>query len=165
MSFKRFGFVLGLFLLFVFVISCNFACAVDNDTDISFEISDDLNESVLFESDDDLLTRTYSLNGGEFSDIQNVIKKANSGDTIRLSGKFHATSDSSIIKINKRLTITSSGNAVLDAKGLSGIFYLSKSAKGSVVSNLKFVNGYRDIASAMFIIAEDVTIDNCVFED
>ncbi|MBO6109637.1 MAG: hypothetical protein J6P12_02035 [Methanobrevibacter sp.] len=115
--------------------------------------------------DSELLSKTYSIDGGKFSDVQNVVDKAKSGDTIRLSGKFTASNGKSQIKIDKRLTITSASTATFDGKGVSGILNLKSDAKGTVISNLKFVNGYASVASAIYIDVKDITIKNCVFED
>lgn len=68
------------------------------------------------------MSRSFSLNGGSFEDIQNVVDKANSGDTIRLSGTFKASDSESLIKIDKTLNIVSSSGAVLNARSKSGIF-------------------------------------------
>ena len=105
------------------------------------------------------------MNGGSFEDIQNVVDKANSGDTIRLSGTFKASDSKSLIKIDKTLNIVSSSGAVLNARSKSGIFYLDTGAKNSIISGLTFINGKRVIASAIYIDAKKVTLEKCTFRN
>jgi uncharacterized repeat protein (TIGR01451 family) len=116
-------------------------------------------------NDNEVLGNTHTLNGGTFKDIKTAIKNAEDGDTISLSGTFKASSDVRIIEINKKLTITSSSQATLDGGKISSIFYLNIGAKGSVISNLKFINGVSDRGAAILIWADDVKVKNCVFED
>ena len=97
-------FILCVILIFILSFSSVYSNNLSNVT--SFDTNDEFltvdNYSDLYqESNDNLLGKTYSLNGGKFSDIQNMIDKAESGDTIRLSGKFKADNENSIIKINK----------------------------------------------------------------
>lgn len=156
-------FILLLLVVFLFSLTNVFAEDIGcNDTVLSDDRSFNNSLSIY---DEGLLSKTYSLDGSKFSDVQRVVDKAKSGDTICLSGKFTASKNKSLIKIDKRLTITSTGTATFDGKGISGIFNLKSGAKGSVISNLKFINGYRFAASAIYIDAKDVTINNCVFED
>ena len=155
-----------IFFMFVMILlSFNNVYAEDNGTVLIEDTADDSIDQSLDACDEDLLTKTYNIDGGKFSDIQDVLDKAKTGDIIRLSGKFTPSKSNTLINIDKSLTITSTDTATLDGKGISGIFNLKSSAKGSVISNLKFVNGYRFSASAIFINAKDITIKNCVFED
>ncbi len=151
-------------------------CAVDaNDTD---EIGLDVNvedkpvnsheNKLMLENTQEnptLQAKTYSVNGGTFSDIQNVIDKANDGDTIKLSGKFTSNGDDTIL-LKKKLTITSSSQATLDAKKKLVILRIFKGAANSQLSNLKFINGYSDSkGGAILITAQNVTFNKCVFEN
>ena len=129
---------------------------------VELDIGDKLENS----QDNEILEETYSLNGGEFSDIQEMIDNAASGDVIKLKGTFVSTSSNDTIKINKPLTITSSSTATLDAKNLSSIFRLTSRAAGTISSNWKFKNGYNEMeGGAIRINAKSVTVENCVFED
>ena len=133
---------------------------------VELDIGDKLENS----QDNEILEETYSLNGGEFSDIQEMIDNAASGDVIKLKGTFVSTSSNDTIKINKPLTITSSSTATLDAKNLSSIFRLTSRAAGTIISNLKFKNGYNEMeGGAIRINAKSVTFlktttQNCLQE-
>ena len=117
--------------------------------------------------ENDLLkTDYYSLEGGTFGDVQSIINQAHSGDTIYLDGKFDSTGPSDVIKIDKRLTITSPFQATFDGMNSSMIFKVTSGGAQSVFSNLKFVNGYAENRGAAALVsAKYVTFDNCVFEN
>lgn len=112
-----------------------------------------------------LQANSYSLNGGTFKDIQDVINKAKSGDTIKLKGNFVSTGGDTI-SLSKKLTFTSSSQATLDGKSSAVILKIYSGGAQSKFSNLKFINGYsNDRGGAAFIAAKSVTFDNCVFEN
>lgn len=112
-----------------------------------------------------LKANTYSINGGTFKDIQDVIDNANAGDTIKLSGKFVSKGDDTI-SLSKKLIITSPSQATLDGKKSTTILKIFTGAAQSKLSNLKFVNGYADSkGGAIVISAKSITFDNCVFEN
>ncbi len=85
------------------------------------------------------LSDSISVSGNTFEDIQNAIKGANEGDTIKLSGTY--IGNGSVITISKPLTISGADNTVLDAKGLGGIFYASSDV---VFKNLMLI-GVKDV--------------------
>jgi len=114
----------------------------------------------------DVLTTHHSLNDGSFDDIQNIIDNADSGDTIILNGNFVAKDASSMISINKKLTITSSDGASLDGNGKSRIFFINSSAKGIVINNIIFKNAYTvENGGAIYLNSDGVVIDNCTFQN
>ena len=71
-----------------------------------------------------------------FSNIKDLIKKAKKGDTIKLSGYY--SGNGNIIHISKKINIIGENDTVLDAKGISGIFFIS--GENVVINNLKLVN-------------------------
>ena len=136
--------------------------SVGDDLGVELDVEDKLENS----QNNEMLQASYTLNGGKFQDIQDAINNANSGDVIKLKGTFVATSQDDAIKISKPLTITSTSSATLNAKNLTYIFNVRSGAAGTVISNLKFVNGYSQVeGGAMRVMAKSVTIDNCEFEN
>ena len=121
-------------LFFVFLLSLASVYSENIDDNVTFHDSE--NEVVdecyqISEYDDnELLSKTFSLNGGKFSDIQKLINNANNGDTIKLSGLFK--SDGKQITVNKKLTITSSSGVTLDGNSKTRIFNINSNAKGSL---------------------------------
>ena len=98
------------------------------------EISD-FNETLKFDNNS-VLSKSHSLNGGSFSDIQDIIDNAKSGDSIFLEGSFK--SDGRYISIDKKLNIVSSKGAVLDARNISRIFVIRSSANFLSIKNITF---------------------------
>ena len=160
--FKRY-FILFLLLIFLLNLCCVYANDGNVTDDNSLKITNN-SITVSLDENEDLLGKTYSLNGGKFSDIQNVINKAKKGDTIRLSGLFK--SDGKQITIDKKLTITSSKGAILDGNGKSGIFNIKSNAKGLVINNIIFENAYTTKkGGAIYLNAPNVIIDKCIFQE
>lgn len=110
------------------------------------------------------LDATRTPTGNTFSSIKNEIDLARDGDTILLKGTYNANGNDRI-SLNKRLTITSDTMAVLDGRHLTGAFYLSGTAAGTVFKNIKFINCEGDIGSAVYVSAKNVRFENCIFED
>lgn len=111
----------------------------------------------------ELLKATRTPSGNTYKSIQDEIDAAREGDTILLKGTYHSTGDYIVVK--KRLTITSDSTAVLDGKHLSIAFFLYAESAGSVLKNLKFINGNGKTGSAVIVYAKNVKIQNCIFED
>ena len=146
----------------------NEASEIGLDADIEdMTVNSQENEILANNQENELLgTNHYSLEGGTFSDVQNIINEASSGDTIYLGGRFSSTSPSDEIKISKRLTITSPSQATFDGMNSSMIFRITSGGAQSSFSNLKFVNGYSsNRGAAALVSAKYVTFENCVFED
>ncbi|WP_292880247.1 hypothetical protein [Methanobrevibacter sp. UBA188] len=61
--------------------------------------------------------------------------------------------------------ITSSSSATLNGKNSVGIFSIKSAAAGTVISNLKFINGNRSRGGGIYIEGNNVVIDNCIFEN
>ncbi|MBO6274750.1 MAG: hypothetical protein J6M91_04300, partial [Methanobrevibacter sp.] len=119
-------------------------------------------------SQQDMLSQanTITLNNGKFSDIQEAINSnLNDGDTLVLNGEFTTNKAESHINIYKNITFTSTSNGILNGKNLSSIFIVENGGSGSSFSNLVFKNGNGLYGGAIRILAKDVTIDNCLFQD
>lgn len=124
------------------------------------------NEDKLNSQEKEILTTTYSSNGGTFTDIKNLIKKAKPGDTINLNGNFYADKKDSPIVINKKLKITSKKGVVLNAKGITRIMTIPIAAKSTTLYNIKFINGKtKSSAGAILLGANNLVIDKCVFQN
>ena len=164
MKFKNLFFI--FLVLFFISITCVSASELNSTFDESdFEFESEYENLKLGSKKNNIIGNQYSLNGTRFSDIQNVIVNASHGDTIILNGNFHAENDSSTIVIDKKLNIYSTDGAVLDARGLSGIFRLNEGSAGSVISGLTFINGKQGSGSAVYVLSKNNTFDNCVFQN
>ena len=98
-----------------------------------------------------------TVTGNKFSDIQDAINGANKGDVIKLTAsKYYADDENSVIRIKKQLTITSTSTSVLDAGKKTLMFRIYSEADGTVINNLKFVNGEFIRGSAISIVAKNV---------
>lgn len=107
-----------------------------------------------------------TVTGNKFSDIQDAINGANKGDVIKLTAsKYYADDENSVIRIKKQLTITSTSTSVLDAGKKTLMFRIYSEADGTVINNLKFVNGEFIRGSAISIVAKNVVVENCIFEN
>ena len=144
-----FCFFIGLFLFLSFSLA------------FAYEESGVLSETLKID-ENNVVSTHYSLNGGSFSDIRDIVDSAESGDSIFLEGSFK--SDGKYISIDKKLDIVSSNGAVLDACGDSRIFVIRSSANFLSIKNLTFKNGFSDArGGAIHLNASDVLIDSCNF--
>ena len=66
-------------------------------------------------------SKTITVNGGTFEDIQKAVDESSNGDTIELNGNFTSNNSGFISVQNKNLTIKGYPETVLDGKNLSGI--------------------------------------------
>lgn len=131
--------------------------------DGNIQVNSQENQLRAGDTQDDLLGATRTPSGQKFSDIQTCINEASAGDTILLSGTYTATDANSRIKINKKLTITSSSTAVLNGKDVTRIFRIN--ATGVTIKNLKFINAYGDTGAAIKTFAKNTLIQDCTFEN
>ena len=95
------------------------------------------------------------VSGNTFEDIQNALLSSKDNDTIKLSGTYVGSGN--FIYTNKNL-IFEGENAVLDAKGLSGILV---SEKAITLKNIAFKNAAEKAAVK---IEGNATFINCTFE-
>lgn len=167
-DFSKRIFIFSILFIFLLSITCVYSEENVNTTFTDYSA----NELSVYDDDylssdldnNDLLGNTYSLNGGKFSDIQNIIDKAKKGDTIQLTGSF--TSDGKQINIDKKLTISSLNGATLNGKDKTRIFNIESKAKGTVIKNIIFKNGYTDKrGGAIYLNASKVTLDKCTFQN
>ena len=99
--------MLLIFIVLIFSLSITSVNSQDINESISTNNIDPV-ENLTIE-DAPLLSKSYTVNGGSFDDIQDCIDNAKSGDTINLEGSFK--SEGKAISINKKLTIKSSNKA------------------------------------------------------
>ncbi|MBQ2635480.1 MAG: DUF11 domain-containing protein [Methanobrevibacter sp.] len=131
----------------------------NGDLDLELDDGDKLENS----QNDEIVSQTYSINGGTFNDIQDKINKAKNGDVIDLNGSF--TSSGSTITLDKSIILKSSTSATLDGNGDTQILLVRTGAAGCHIENLKFINGYCNFeGGAIRIFAKSVVVDNCEFE-
>ena len=97
-----------------------------------------------------------SQSGNTFEDIQNAVLSSDENDVVKLSGTYYGTGN--YIYIKKSLTLEGD-NAILDAKGLSGII---ESDKSVTLKNIIFRNA--DKKEAVHIEGS-ATFINCTFEN
>ena len=141
------------------------------DVGVSHEASGSINaidEDKLGNSQQDALlqSNTISVNGGDFSVIQNLIHyNLTDGDTLILNGEFTASNPNSYIILYKNITFTSTSKATLNGKDISTIFVIEKGGSGSSFSNLIFKNGREYNGGAVLIYGKDVTFEDCTFRD
>lgn len=163
-----------MFTAFGLTIENSFAADVNGTMDDMGLESDNMvklgnsqdNETLKAESFDsqDQLSATLTPSGNLYKDIQDKVNAANAGDTILLKGTYYSKGNDKII-INKKLTITADSTATLDGKHLSTAFTINSGAAGTVLRNIKFINGEGTTGSAVHVYAKNVKVENCIFED
>ena len=131
--------------------STNFKESLSRNDDsilgVSFDEEDNKIDSNVFNSSGNTLLKA-NVNGNRFTDIQTTINNAGKGETIYLDGKYYYNSGTGQIEI-KRDIIIDGGSfnntqvSVLDAKGLSRIFY-SSGKYNITLRNLVFENAFYD---------------------
>ena len=145
------------------VVSCGDTLGIEANSGINA-----IDKDKLENSQQDMLSQanTITLTNGKFSDIQEAINSnLNDGDTLVLNGEFITNETESHIIVYKNISFTSTSNGILNAKNLSSIFIVENGGSGSSFSNLVFKNGNGLYGGAIRILAKDVTIDNCLFQD
>jgi predicted outer membrane repeat protein len=146
--------------------------SADDSVDLNTNYADTENLNVaednsLQSGDGELLSSTIKPSGKTFNDIQKAVDKAKAKDVIELDGSY--TGSGKVITVKKTLTFTGVNGATLNAKKLSGIFYIP--AKATVTfKNIKFINGVESAiygASNNYLDDYEVNlnIDNCSFEN
>ena len=171
------NFLIAICFISLILFAVNTVNAIDLNDSVSdgnalgIESSNGINaidKDKLGNSQQDMLSQanTITLNNGKFSDIQEAINSnLNDGDTLVLNGEFTTNKAESHIIIYKNITFTSTSNGILNGKNLSSIFIVENGGSGSSFSNLVFKNGNGLYGGAIRILAKDVTIDNCLFQD
>ena len=98
------------------------------------------------------------VSGRNFTELQNLIDRANEGDEITIDGLYEGFGIP--ITINKTLTLVGRNNLTLDANKLSKIFYIS--ANNVILKNIEFTNGYAENGGAVYFSATG-NVTNCNF--
>ena len=99
-----------------------------------------------------------AINGKNFTEIQKSIDAANEGDEITIDGSYAGFGIP--IRITKSLTLIGQNNAILDAKKLSKILYIT--ASNVLIKNIQFTNGYAENGGAVFF-EKSGNVENCNF--
>ena len=162
---KQKHFLISMLLMVLFLATLGTAFSADlNETLEAQEVS--MNEDNLENSQNNVVQSSQTtLNGGDFSIIQNAINNADDGETIYLKGTYTAQNNASEVYINKNVKIIGDSSTLLDGKNISRIFSIQESGSKCLLSNLKFVNGHSGYGGAVIILGKDVTIENSVFEN
>ena len=99
-----------------------------------------------------------AVSGRNFTEIQKLIDAANEGDEITIDGSYAGFGIP--IRITKSLTLIGQNNAILDAKKLSKILYIT--ASNVLIKNIQFTNGYAENGGAVFF-EKSGNVENCNF--
>ena len=99
-----------------------------------------------------------AVKGRNFTEIQKLIDAANEGDEITIDGSYAGFGIP--IRITKSLTLIGQNNAILDAKKLSKILYIT--ASNVLIKNIQFTNGYAENGGAVFF-EKSGNVENCNF--
>lgn len=162
----------------LFILSIGFVSATEIESDDEISNSDEISEMSLDQTTDlktdensfEIQTETQadnieneedgdsslSISGNTFEDIKNAISISEENSTIKINGTYVGNGNS--IYIKKNITLEGE-NAVLDAKGLSGILVSDKSI---TLKNIIFRNSAGNEAVH---IEGSVTLINCTFEN
>ena len=119
----------------------------------------DLENNNILKSDNDNKALKTPVSGQNFSNIQDAINSAESGDEIELSGIYKGSG--SEIVINKNNLTFIGNDAVLDAQGLSRIFNIT--GNGIKLKNIKFINANADKGGAIYWYGADGRLNDCSF--
>ena len=147
--------------------SISVVSAVDYSTDVTQEMGFNDLDAVSYSND---LNEVMGDRGsGSFTDLQTIIDNAPAGSTINLDKNYvyNNATDSSPIKINKRISINGN-NFTLNGNNQSGILEINAYKLSNVVlDNINFINGYLKGSSGAAIrsLSNDIEIKNCYFEN
>ena len=160
---KHFLISMAFMVLFLATLGTAFSADLNKTSEVQ-EVS--IDEDNLENSQNNIVQSSeITLNGGDFSLIQNAINKIEDGGTIYLKGTYSAKNNASEVYINKNVKIIGDSGTLLDGKNMSRIFSIQDSCSKCLISNLKFVNGNEGYGGAMIILGKNVTIENSVFEN
>ena len=152
----------------------SFAVDLNNDTADLGTVSD-VSDNVVNSQDDEILEVDYqdqvvgkseiTVSGDTFTDIQEAIEKAESGDVIRLDGRYVATEDNSPIIVRKNISFVGSKDTVLDGQKRSLIVYIGEKGAGTSITGVKFINGEHKVGAAISVYAKNTLFEKCIFEN
>ena len=152
---------------------------LEDSTNLTEEINIDVSTAKSVDSitsNSNTEPNTYYVNGSANNQmnnptIQDAIDNANPGDTIIITGKEYVHCH---FVVDKQLNIISNVGTTMtpcpsdtSGSGSTGIFYISESASGTVLSGFTLINDLsRDNTYSIYINgADNVTIDNCNIEN
>lgn len=178
MIFKKKVIALTILLCIFFSISCVVASDV-NDTEIAAYENEDVIASypqeVVSSGEDELIASSQedlisSEGQATFTDLQNIISSASSGDTISLDRDYtydEGFNEGRGIVILKDLTINGNGhtlNGLSKSRILFAMFGVLNNNKVTL-NNIVFKNGYTSLYGGAIFNFADLTVNNCVFEN
>ena len=137
--------------------------SISNSADTeNLDIAEDY---ILQSGDNEVLSSNIKPSGKTFNDIQKAVNNAKANDVIELDGTY--TGSGKVITVKKSLTFNGTNGATLDAKKLSGIFYVPAIAT-LTFNNIKFTNAkggaiYGDSHNYMDDTDVKLIINNCNF--
>ncbi|MBQ2653753.1 MAG: hypothetical protein IJF83_09355 [Methanobrevibacter sp.] len=164
MNLKKKVFIFAMVICMFLTISSAVAGDV-NDTQISVS-ENPSNDGIINSCDDNLISASSS---GNFTELQNIINAAKTGDTITLERDYTYNGDFNsprgIIFIANNLTIDGNGHTLNGLSKSRILFILPGLAANKItLKNITFKNGYTDSYGGSILNMADLTITNCVFE-
>ena len=144
-------------IILTIIIAISAASAAENATEDIVTVDTNNNNEINIDN-----ANNDELEYGTYTELNDAIHNATSGDTIYLNDDFTFTSGytSSGIKIDKEITIDGNGYTI-DAKNNCRIFQIT--AKNVVLKNIIFKNTYYSTGSAIHWTGLNGTITNCEF--
>ncbi len=180
MNFKRNIVIFTVIICIFFSISCVVAGDI-NDTEIATyetQMIGDANDELINSPQEDSISSSegdsivYSLEDsvsnssvGTFTELQNLIYRASSGDTINLEKNYvydEGFNDGKGILILKNLTINGNGHS-LNGASKSRILFNFLAIKVTL-NDIVFKNGYTKLYGGAIFNFADLTVNNCVFK-
>ena len=194
MNFKRKAVVIAILVCILFSVSCVAAGDV-NDTEMAVcenqeleEVADDavgsFQDDVISSSEEDVISSggdedivassqgdvISASNKGTFTELQNMIYNASSGDTITLQKDYaydEGLNKGMGILILKDLTINGNGHT-LDGMSKSRIFFTMFGVRDNLkitLNNIVFKNGNTKYYGGAIFNFADLTVNKCTFEN
>lgn len=139
---------------------------------IGFASAGDSNSTDVLDADDihqDALAADTSVEDASFVDIQNAINSTVPGETLFLNGgTYHGNGKEISVERDIVISGDSSGDnskkSVLDAHGMSRIFYISQGCSVTL-NNIIFKNAKAVSGSGVYHGGGDLNMDSCTFMD
>ena len=180
MNFKR-NVVIFTFIICIFFSISGVVAGDINDTEMATyetQMVGDANDELINSPQEDLVSASEgdliaysqedsvsSSDVGTFTELQNIIYKASSGDTINLEKDYvfdEGFNYGQGILILKNLTINGNGHT-LDGASKSRILFNFFSVKVTL-NNIIFENGYTKLYGGAIVNFADLTVNNCAFK-
>lgn len=167
--YKKTIFCLSIFLLII--LASGFVSAHENTTDPVFEANDAIDDDLISQENDEVLTAGEH----DFSEVQKSIDNAKPGSTIKVSGQY---SGKNTITVTKSITIEGTkGGATFDGSKLTGedgiITFYDKSNDDAeeyqpskmvvTLKNLNFINFNNGYSAVYVFDLKGCNVINCTF--